>query len=323
MKKNFKLSFKQLLLVGIVALTGIQAPTSAYAMSNATQQIIQSEQPSTPNYQQKNDFKLYINGERKTLSNGFLVVNGRTFLPLRELSGLLGISDSGISWDSENRVASVSQDNTLIEIPIGYTQASVNNEIKDIDTADTPASPTRSVIANGYTYLPVRFISENLGWQIDTQGKTIHLYNVSPMPQITEQVSNTGTQLHPFFKERGGVILEGAMPKSGNYGDAVDLNGDGKIGGFNINEYNSATERGQGGAMDGEFGIWFRSQNPPPKTNGTTTGQKSQDGNYEWDALNQSWGFAPFGSDSYQKAREEFKAAQDEMALTSDGPIFG
>ena len=324
MKKNFKLSFKQLLLVGIVALTGLQAPTSAYAMSNATQQIIQSEQPSTPNYQQKNDFKLYINGERKTLSNGFLVVNGRTFLPLRELSGLLGIPDNDISWDSENRVASVSQDNTLIEIPIGYTQASVNNEIKDIDTADTSASPTRSVIANGYTYLPVRFISENLGWQIDTQGKTIHLYNVSPMPQITEQVSaDTNGQLHSFFVERGGVILEGAMPKSGNYGDCVDLNGDGKIGGVDINDYNTSTERSQQLFMDGEFRNLFKSQNPPPKTNGTTTGQISQDGNYVWDGLNQQWNFDPYDSDSFNSEWLEFKAAQDEMAITSTGPIFG
>ena len=320
MKKNFKLSFKQLLLVGIVALTGIQAPTSAYAMSNAIQQIIQSEQPSTPNYQQKNDFKLYINGERKTLSNGFLVVNGRTFLPLRELSGLLGISDSGISWDSENRVASVSQDNTLIEIPIGHTKASVNDKITPIDTS---SNNTRSIIANGYTYLPVRFISENLGWQIDTQGKTIHLYNVSPMPQITEQVSNTGTQLHPFFKERGGVILEGAMPKSGNYGDCVDLNGDGKIGGSDVERYNRDTERGQQEAMDGEFRKWYQSQHPAPTINGTTTGQKSQDGNYVWDGLNQSWEFRPAGSDDFKSELREFKDAIDEMAVTSDAPIFG
>lgn len=320
MKKNFKLSFKQLLLVGIVALTGLQAPTSAYAMSNATQQIIQSEQPSTPNYQQKNDFKLYINGERKTLSNGFLVVNGRTFLPLRELSGLLGISDSGISWDSENRVASVSQDNTLIEIPIGYTQASVNDKITPIDTS---SNNTRSIIANGYTYLPVRFISENLGWQIDTQGKTIHLYNVSPMPQITEQVSNTSTQLHPFFKERGGVILEGFQPKSGNLAEAVDLNGDGKIAGADINNYNTSTEISQHIYMDGEFRNWFKSQNPPPKTNGTTTGQTSQDGNYVWDGLNQQWNFDPYDSDSFESELREFKDAVDEMAITSDAPIFG
>ena len=319
MKKNFKLSFKQLLLVGIVALTGLQAPTSAYAMSNAIQQIIQSEQPSTPNYQQKNDFKLYINGERKTLSNGFLVVNGRTFLPVRELSGLLGISDNNIGWDSENRVASVSQDNTLIEIPIGYTQASVNDKITPIDTS---SNNTRSIIANGYTYLPVRFISENLGWQIDTQGKTIHLYNVSPMPQITEQVSNTSTQLHPFFTERGGVVPEGFVPKSGNYGDCVDLNGDGKIGTADVDKYNIGSERSQQYFMDGEFRNWYQSQHPAPTNKGNTTGQISQDGNYVWDGLNQEWGFSGSG-DSFKSEWRAFKAAKDEMAITSDAPIFG
>ena len=314
MKKNFKLSFKQLLLVGIVALTGIQAPTSAYAMSNATQQIIQSEQPSTPQYQERNNFQLYINGKKQNVQNSFLVVNGRTFLPLREVANLLGAS---VDWDGANKVASVSKDNTLVEIPIGYFQASVNNEIKPLD------SGSRSVIANNYTYLPVNFLANNLGYQSKyyNDTRTIHLFNTPSEPEIVQEVTNTGTQLHKFFKDKGGVILEGAMPKSGNYGDAVDLNGDGKIGGLNITDYNTETERGQQLSMDGEFRNWFKSQNPPPKTNGTTTGQKSQDGNYVWDGLNQQWGFS--GSGTYQDARKEFKAAQDEMAITSTGPIFG
>lgn len=318
MKKNFKLSFKQLLLVGIVALTGIQAPTSAYAMSNATQQIIQSEKSATPSYQQKNDFKLYINGERKTLTNGFLVINDRTFLPVREVSTLLGISDNNIDWDKDNRVASVSQGNTLIEIPIGYTKASVNNEVKSLD------SGSRSVIANDYTYLPVRFLAENLGWNVETQGKTIHLYNVSPKPAITEEVSaDTNGQLHSFFVERGGVILEGFQPKSGNYAEVVDLNGDGKIGGADINEYNTETERSQQFFMDVEFRSWYQSQHPAPKNNGTTTGEESQDKLYTWDGLNQNWRFTPAGSDDYKSELREFKDAVDEMALTSDAPIFG
>ena len=134
MKKNFKLSFKQLLLVGIVALTGIQAPTSAYAMSNATQQIMQSEKPVKSDYQERNNFQLYINGKKQVVENNFLVVNGRTFLPLREVSNLLGAS---VDWDGANQVASVSKDNTLVEIPIGYTQASVNGEIKSLDSGSS------------------------------------------------------------------------------------------------------------------------------------------------------------------------------------------
>ena len=329
MKKNFKLSFKQLLLVGIVALTGLQAPTSAYAMSNAIQQIIQSEQPSTPQYQERNNFTLYINGKKQAVQNNFLVVNGRTFLPVREVSNLLGATNIDyVGEEGDNGVAYVSKDNTFIEIPIGYTKASVNNEVKSLDSGsrsvkvDKKASNGGTV---GTTYLPVNFLANNLGYQTKYYSDTriIHLYNTPTEPELVQEASgNTSVDLHPFFKERGGVILEGAMPKSGNYGDCVDLNGDGKIGGFNINEYNSATERGQGGAMDGEFSAWFKSQHPAPTNKGNTTGQKSQDGNYVWDGLNQEWGFSGSG-DSYKSEWLEFKAAQDEMAISSDAPIFG
>lgn len=311
MKKNFKLSYKHLLIMGIISLTGLTPPTNTYAMSNTTQQIIQSETPSTPNYQQKNDFKLYINGERKTLSNGFLVINNRTFLPVRELSNLLGIPDNNIGWDSENRVASVSKDNTLIEIPIGYTKASVNDQITPIDTA---SNDTRSVIANGYTYLPLRFLSENLGYQIDTQGKTIHLYNVSPKPEIKETISLTEKYLHPFFKEKGAIIPEGVIPKSGYYSDAIDMNGDGKIGEYTVEEYNnlpSALAQSQESAA--EIDRWAREVYFKPPQPGKEDGEKSVDKNWKWDKYNKKWSWSP----SLDSANADFvnaaNAATDEM----------
>ena len=320
MKKNFKLSFKQLLLVGIVALTGLTPPASAYAMSNATKQIIQSEQPVKQSYKESTNFKLYINGKKQNVENKYLVVNGRTFLPVREVSTLLGVSDNNIGWDSDNRVASVSQGNILIEIPIDYTKASVNNQIKALDSGSS------SVIANGNTYLPVNFLANNLGYQSKWYNDTriIHLYNTPTEPELIQEASgNTSVDLHPFFKERGGVVPEGFVPKSGNYGDCVDLNGDGKIGTADVDEYSRSTERGQQYFMDGEFRNWYKSQHPAPTNKGNTTGQKSQDGNYEWDDLNQSWEFAPFGSDSFKSELREFKDAVDEMAVTSDAPIFG
>lgn len=143
------------------------------------------------------------------------------------------------------------------------------------------------------------------------------------MPQITEQVTNTSVDLHPFFKERGGVVPEGFMPKSGNYGDCVDLNGDGKIGTADINEYNTEPKRNQQFFMDAELRNWYKSQHPAPTNKGTTTGQISQDGNYQWDGLNQKWSFVGFGNESYQNELRQMKDAVDEMAITSDAPIFG
>ena len=213
MKKNFKLSFKQLLLVGIVALTGIQAPTSAYAMSSATQQIIQSEKSATPQYQERNNFTLYINGKKQAVQNNFLVVNGRTFLPVREVSNLLGATNIDyVGEEGDNGVAYVSKDNTFIEIPIGYTKASVNNEVKSLDSGsrsvkvDKKASNGGTV---GTTYLPVNFLANNLGYQTKYYSDTriIHLYNTPTEPELIQEASgNTSVDLHPFFKERGGVV---------------------------------------------------------------------------------------------------------------------
>ena len=306
MKKNFKLSFKQLLLVGIVALTGLQAPTSAYAMSNATQQIIQSEQPSTPQYQERNNFKLYINGKKQNVQNSFLVVNGRTFLPVREVSNLLGATNIDyVGEEGDNGVAYVSKDNTFIEIPIGYTKASVNNEVKSLDSGSRSVKVDKKTSNGGTagtTYLPVNFLANNLGYQTKYYSDTriIHLYNTATEPELIQEASgNTSVDLHPFFKEKGGVILEGFVPKTGNYGDCVDLNGDGKIAGADVATYNTSTEESQQLFMDGEFLNLFKSQNPPPKTNGTTTGEESQDKLYTWDGLNQQWNFTPAGSDDY------------------------
>lgn len=312
MKKNFKLSYKHLLIMGIISLTGLTPPTNTYAMSNTTQQIIQSEKSATPSYQQKNDFKLYINGERKTLTNGFLVINDRTFLPVREVSTLLGISDNNIDWDKDNRVASVSQGNTLIEIPIGYTKASVNNQITPIDTA---SNDTRSVIANGYTYLPLRFLSENLGYQIDTQGKTIHLYNVSPKPEIKETISLTEKYLHPFFKEKGAIIPEGVIPKSGYYSDAIDMNGDGKIGKYTVDEYNKLTELQQNQASAGEFDKWAREVYfKPPTQPGKEDFEKSPDKNWTWDKYNKKWQWSP----ELDSANAELVTAANKAAEEMD-----
>lgn len=288
MKKNFKLSYKHLLIMGIISLTGLTPPASAYAMSNATKQIIQSEKPVKQSYKESTNFKLYINGKKQNVENKYLVVNGRTFLPVREVSTLLGVSDNNIGWDSDNRVASVSQGNILIEIPIDYTKASVNNQIKALDSGSS------SVIANGNTYLPVNFLANNLGYQSKWYNDTriIHLYNTPTEPElIQETISLTEKYLHPFFKEKGAIIPEGVIPKSGYYSDAIDMNGDGKIGEYTVEEYNnlpSALAQSQESAA--EIDRWAREVYfKPPTQPGKEEFELSPDRNWSWNHYTKKW----------------------------------
>lgn len=323
MKKNLKLTFKQLLLASMIALTGLSVPTSAYALSNATTQIMQTQQKAMPGFKVNNSFKLYVNGEKREIKNNYVVVNDRTFLPFREVANLLGISNDNIKWEQDTQVASLSNGSTYIEIPIGYESASVNNKVKDIDTTDTTKSPTRSLLTNGTTYLPLRFLSENLGYKVSYKEatKTIHLYNTPTEPELVIQTTtSSGKYIHPFFAEKGGVVLDGFVPKDGNYGMCVDLNGDGKIGsrkgGYDASTFNNADQLSQYTAMSSEIEAWYKNQNPAPSTTGSTFGQKSQDGNWEWSDFNGVWSFV--GSDDYKQFINEAHKAIEESAKHSE-----
>ncbi len=80
------------------------------------------------------------------------IVNNRTMLPIRFVAEALG---GTVLWDEENRKVSIIKEDIHIEITIGSSIALVNDEQKFLDS---PA-----FIENDRTYLPLRFVTENLG----------------------------------------------------------------------------------------------------------------------------------------------------------------
>ena len=95
------------------------------------------------------------------------VISGaRTFLPIRLVAETLGAT---VGWDAEIQAVTIVDADTTIVIYIGQAYATVNGVPVQLDA---PA-----FIANGRTYLPVRFVAENLGatvsWDADTKEVTI------------------------------------------------------------------------------------------------------------------------------------------------------
>ncbi|MBQ7792286.1 MAG: InlB B-repeat-containing protein, partial [Clostridia bacterium] len=107
-----------------------------------------------------------INGEVKTNDVAPVIVNDRTMLPIRFIAEALGAT---VSWEDETRSVFVSLGDTTIGLVIGETTALVNNEAVELDCA--------SFIENDRTYLPIRFVMENLGadvtWDETTRTVTI------------------------------------------------------------------------------------------------------------------------------------------------------
>ncbi len=124
-------------------------------------------------------------GQKTALVNGEVVendvapqiVNGRTMLPIRFLAETLG---ADVYWDGTTGVVSIIESirdkmvkvKKSIVLKIGSDEAVVDNEIVMLDA---PA-----FVQDGRTFLPVRFITEELGcyveWIAETQQVLIERY---------------------------------------------------------------------------------------------------------------------------------------------------
>lgn len=103
----------------------------------------------------------YINDEAKALDAAPIIRNSRTMLPVRFVAEAFGAE---VGWDGTTSTVTVKTADTTIEIVIGKATAKVNG--KEI-TLDSPA-----FIESSRTYLPVRFVAENLGAEVAWDGAT-------------------------------------------------------------------------------------------------------------------------------------------------------
>lgn len=314
---------KKVLLLALTMVTSTVSLTPAFAMGNITQEIVNSEKAESVDFTESNGFKLYIDGQKKSLENSFAVSNNRTFLPMREVSKLLGLADENIAWDSENGVATIKSDNILIEIPVGRTKANVNDTIVFLDDAQGGTrSFKKETSAGGVTYLPLRFLAENLGYKVKYYSDTnvIHIYNQEVEPEIANVNVNplptppantqgsTGTTLDgvpidPLITQWGGVLLDetkfqrwtmGTHNNTGSY--PFDFDGDGLIDGYNAEQFSIQTPSIQRNAVMRDFSNTLKSKITPPTTPGTNYGDKSPDKHFVWGV--NGWRWAP-SVDSY------------------------
>lgn len=95
---------------------------------------------------------------------------GLTFIPVR---GVFDAAGAKIEWDADTRTVTVNTDEDKVVVTIDSKQAKVNGKRAMMDGAP--------FIEDGRTFIPLRFISENLGykvdWDGDTQTITINLFD--------------------------------------------------------------------------------------------------------------------------------------------------
>lgn len=111
--------------------------------------------------QAETDIVVQINGQKFESDVAPQIKQGRLLLPMRLIFEALGAQ---VDWDAGYRTVTAEKDSTTISLAIGSSFAKVNGEVK---TLDTPA-----IIEQNRTLVPVRFVAESLGSDVQWDGDT-------------------------------------------------------------------------------------------------------------------------------------------------------
>ena len=104
------------------------------------------------------DIEVFLEDEKVTFPDAQPFVDGadRTQIPIRALGEMLGFT---VGWDGETLTATLSNELTRITIKIGENTLDKNGETIEMDTA--------AVVIDDRTYIPLRFVGEAFGYDVE------------------------------------------------------------------------------------------------------------------------------------------------------------
>ena len=126
----------------------------------------------------KVEFKIYINGQLKEFSAPMVAYDGRTYLPIREFSEMLGFD---VEWDGNDRSISITGDFGMADIYNGLSKEELDTvlKFKSIKMGDSlqdvfnkVGEPNGNIGSGMYIY--IFFIGDNVEILLGSyNGKTV------------------------------------------------------------------------------------------------------------------------------------------------------
>lgn len=108
-----------------------------------------------------NGIKVRYNDSYLAFETPPVIENDFTLVPMRFLFEQMGAE---VQWEEKKQTATVKRNDDIISFSIDNTSANVNNTVK---TMDVPAR-----LINDKTMIPLRFLSEELGYKVEWDNKT-------------------------------------------------------------------------------------------------------------------------------------------------------
>jgi hypothetical protein len=105
---------------------------------------------------QQGSISLWLNGQEQSLQQKLFMQDGRVMISLREIFELLGAK---ITWNAEQYQIIAEKKDKKVVMQIGSKEATVSGVATILDAAP--------VLINDVTYVPIRYVSEALGSQVE------------------------------------------------------------------------------------------------------------------------------------------------------------
>ncbi len=128
------------------------------------------------------EIAVYVGGERLALEVPPVVVDDRTFVPMRAILEALGAS---VEWEPSTQTVTANRQGLVLVLAIGSGTALVDGSCVPLD------APARMV--SGRTMVPLRFVGQNLGETVTWDGAT-QTIEITKTPDVVA----TGPATHGF-----------------------------------------------------------------------------------------------------------------------------
>ncbi len=117
---------------------------------------------------QTRDINIYVDDKWLYSENEPFIKNSRTLVPIRMVAESMGYA---VTWKADKREVVIQNEKVIIHVFIDNQEATVNifNDGVAPETVTMDVAPT---ILEGRTYLPLRFVTESFGAQVEWEGET-------------------------------------------------------------------------------------------------------------------------------------------------------
>ena len=155
--------------------------------------------------------KVYVDGKQVKFSVPPELVGGRTLVPLREIFEAMGAE---VKWDYKEQLVTASRGKELVILQIGQKTASINGQKVTLDAVP--------IIVEGRTLVPLRFIGEALGADVNWNKKNLSVYiNMDNIAQGNLPVVGSKEKLKELLSQ--GQVSGGRLSGHGIFRTGTDM----------------------------------------------------------------------------------------------------